>query len=98
MSETIWIVQGTTGEYSDRTDWYVCAYRSQEMAEEHASKAMRRAKEIQHGNKQYYRPVPGENEFDPAMLLDYTGTEYTTASIEIRDAVPALADREREGK
>ena len=29
----IWIVQGSTGEYSDRTEWAVCAYKSEGKAQ-----------------------------------------------------------------
>jgi hypothetical protein len=81
----IWIVEGTTGDYSDRSDWAVCAYSSQEKAEEHASKAMHRAMEIQKSNPRYYSPKPGENEFDSNMHMDYTGTEYYTVECELKD-------------
>jgi hypothetical protein len=81
----IYIVNGTTGEYSDRDDWVVCAYTSLDKAEEHASNAMHRAKEIQHSHRQYYRPQPGENEFDIHMQMDYTGTEYYVDETELKD-------------
>lgn len=32
MSKTIYVVQGSTGEYSDRTDWIVCAFEDKEQA------------------------------------------------------------------
>lgn len=81
----IWIVEGTTGEYSDRTDWMVCAYTSQEKAEEHASKAVHRAVEIQKARPSRYDSPKGVNEFDPDMRMDYTGTEYYTVECELRD-------------
>jgi len=85
MSEKIYLVCGTTGTYSDRQDWTVCAYRSSDKAEEHARNAMLRGKEIQKSKPRYYCPKPGENEFDPNMQMDYTGTEYTTQEVELRD-------------
>lgn len=79
----IYLVQGTTGEYSDRTDWVVCAYRSKQKAEDHASKAMHRAMEL---FKSGWRSYNSEevNEFDPGMRIDYTGTEYTTFEVELK--------------
>jgi len=81
----IWIVEGTTGEYSDRDDWVVCAYTSQEKAENHASKAMRRAKEIQKDRLTRYSAPKSSNEFDPKMRMDYTGTEYYVIECELKD-------------
>lgn len=84
----IYLVWGSTGEYSDRTDWTVCAYRSKAKAEDHASKAMRRGKEIQKSEEwQEHRRDPDKcpkNEFDPQFQMDYTGTEYGTAECELR--------------
>jgi len=72
----IYIVQGTSGEYSDRSDWLVCAYTSKKSAEEHAHKAMLRAVEIHKSSPGFFSRSK-ENEFDPDMQMDYTGTEYT---------------------
>ena len=81
----IWIVEGTTGEYSDRSDWVVCAYQSEQKAEEHVRNAMLRAKEIQSTRPSRYDVVKGINEFDPKMQMDYTGTEYYTVECDLRD-------------
>lgn len=81
----IYIVGGTTGEYSDRSDWNVCAYKNEDRAEEHVRKAMLRAKELQ-GEYGRYSAIPkGSNEFDPDMQMDYTGTEYYFATVELID-------------
>jgi hypothetical protein len=85
MSERIFLVQGTTGEYSDRSEWVVCAFRSKEKAEAHAHDAQWRAKEIEHSHQRYYHPKQGENEFDPEMQMDYTGTAYFLEECELRD-------------
>lgn len=81
----IWIVEGTSGEYSDQDQWIVCAYRSKERAEDVAANATRRADEIQK-NRKRYEPIPdGANEFDPKMRMGgYTGTEYYTVECELK--------------
>ena len=81
----IWIVEGTTGEYSDRTDWVVCAYKSKKKAEDHVFNAMRRGKEIEKSRESRYRVAEGANEFDPKMRMDYTGTEYYTVECELNE-------------
>jgi len=74
----IFVVQGSTGEYSDRTDWVVCAYKSEAAAKEHVMKAEKRAKEIFAVSQGHiWQPEPSLNEFDPGMIMDYTGTFYT---------------------
>jgi hypothetical protein len=41
--EPIYLVIGYTGEYSAHSEWVVCAYRSKEMAEAHATGAREHA-------------------------------------------------------
>ena len=81
----IYIVQGTTGEYSDRSDWLVCAYRTKEAAETRARNAMLRAMEIKNAKPDQYSNIPEgmKNEFDKSMSMDYTGTEYTVLEVEL---------------
>ena len=85
----IWIVEGTTGVYSDASYWTVCAYKTKEQAEEHARNAMLRGKEIQkqHPGHTYHNWDENrvKNEFDPEMRLDYTGTEYYTVECILKD-------------
>lgn len=84
----IWIVEGSTGEYSDRTDWVVCAYRTEEQAQEHAWKAMLRAKELAKINWNHYKDKFKNvvNEYDLKMRLDYsTGTVYYHFECELKD-------------
>jgi hypothetical protein len=81
----IYIVEGTTGEYSDRQDWTVCAYRSEKKAEDHVRNAMLRAKEIEKSREDQYHVAAGVNEFDPDMRMDYTGTEHYTVECELKD-------------
>jgi hypothetical protein len=79
----IYIVYGTTGEYSDRSDWIVCAYENKKFAEDHVSKAMHRAMEISKKRMSLFDLAGEKNEFDPGMKMDYTGTEYTVLETEL---------------
>ena len=85
MSETIYVVFGTTGEYSDRTEWCVIAYRDENQAKEHVVNATRRANEIEVTRPSRFRvdPAAGKNEFDPDMEMDYTGTSYYYAPVKL---------------
>lgn len=80
----IWIVEGTTGEYSDRDDWAVVAYKSKKKAEDHVRNAMLRAKEIEESRESRYHAAEGVNQFDPKMRMDYTGTEYYTVECDLK--------------
>lgn len=89
----IWIVQGSTGEYSDHREWMVCAYRDEAKAEQHA----RAAKEWYQKNgcdkwdfqKRWEAKEKGlHNPFDPNMDIDYTGTDWTIFEVNLLDRLP----------
>lgn len=80
----IYVVQGTTGEYSDKLDWIVCAFKKQKLAEDFVHNAMKRAKEIEKAKESKYSTSKEKNEFDPDMQMDYTGTEYTYYKTELK--------------
>jgi hypothetical protein len=42
----IYIVQGTSGEYSDRTEWVVCAWSNEEVAKDHITALTSRFREL----------------------------------------------------
>jgi hypothetical protein len=81
---TIYVVFGRTGEYSDAQEWTVCAFRNEEKAKELVENATRRAKEIEVSRPSDYHNPIGGNEYDPHMLMDYTGTTYTYGPVELR--------------
>lgn len=92
MKIKIWLVTGSTGEYSDRMEWTVCAYFSEKLAKEHAENAQAKANLLR---QQYLHPwdIPkGANEFDPTSFsMDYTGTRYEWSMVELADAPLSLA-------
>ena len=83
MDEKIYVVFGSTGEYSDRSEWMVKAFTSLEQAKELVVNAERRAKEIFVVRGSSYSSVKGLNEFDPNMGMDYTGTQYYYDTVEL---------------
>lgn len=86
----IWVLQGSTGEYSDRTDWIVCAYSDEAKANSDCSKANDEAhkcfKALEEKDLRY--PCGDADEaqerniraeiliVDPYAQFDYTGTSY----------------------
>jgi len=85
----IYVVMGSTGEYSDERRWTVIAYFDKVKAQEHVINADRRAKEIfveYKGDWVEYKEIPpNANEFDPDMVMDYTGTIYWISAVPIAD-------------
>jgi hypothetical protein len=75
----IYIVRGTTGEYSDRSEWLVAAYTDEVTAQEHVILAQKRANEIKvaQDNTDYFTEFDKTNIYDPNGDIDnYTGTRY----------------------
>lgn len=80
-----YIVLGSTGEYSDRTEWCVCVYFDKQMAEKHAEAAEAKAREIYVISPRTRKP--GTNPFDPEMMIDDC-PNYWVDDCEIRNALP----------
>lgn len=69
----IYVVFGSTGEYSDRSEWLVAAYVDEALAKCHVAAA---TKWYQDNDCFSKRGDPGSNPFDPGMHVDYTGTHW----------------------
>lgn len=83
---TIYIVEGSTGEYSDRREWSVKAFRSQEKAEAYVTlcEAWLREHRVNDDNFGIDRyELMGKNPHDPNMQIDYTGTRYYYYEVEL---------------
>lgn len=82
--EKIWIVEGSTGEYSDRTDWKVCAFRDEAKAKSLVAELTILASATEahcdvNGNRYTFEDTkPGMvwKAKDPSAQLDYTGSSY----------------------
>lgn len=85
----VWIVMGTTGEYSDREDWPVKGFRSLEKARSFADLAKKQGQELvskSTGYKGMISEFEGKRtECDPNFRADYTGTDYFIYEVEIDD-------------
>ena len=82
--ETIYVVHGRTGEYSDRTEWVVAAYTDEASARQHIEAATKRANELQVlAEKDGRGNIILDNDFDKGMGMDYTGTSYWYCEIEL---------------
>jgi ribosomal protein L6P/L9E len=84
---TIYIVEGSTGEYSDHQEWPVIAYKNEEDAKAHVEQASAFAREIMAGSKSHmYNDIrDAKNPYDVNMRIDYTGVNYRYYSIELVD-------------
>ncbi len=81
--EMVYVVMGSTGEYSDRTEWPVKAYRNEERAKEHVVNAEREAKKLQ-ARYGIIGEIPKDaNPYDTDMDMDYTGANYYYLSVEL---------------
>jgi len=98
MKKKIYIVMGSTGAYSDRTDWAVVAYESKELAEQHVINAQTEAKKIQTmkeglDDRHSYDSDPRSiNKWDKGMMMDYTGTHYYWNEVVLLDGVKTMKD------
>lgn len=80
---SIYVVMGSCGEYSDRTEWAVAWYPTREQADRHSDRAAEDAKRIEDWHKEndtFWHengPRPEEtNAYDPCMQWSYTGADY----------------------
>ena len=84
----VYIVMGSCGEYSDRTEWAVAWYSDEKIAEKHGDLAAERSFQIAKKIKEKdIEPCELENEmpkneYDPNMKWSYTGTGYYVISVE----------------
>jgi hypothetical protein len=83
----VYVVMGSTGEYSDRTEWPVKAFMSEDAAKDLVLRADRRAKELAHEVQGMDYSKRNEmfkaNELDPQIAIDYTGTTYYYMAVEL---------------
>jgi hypothetical protein len=84
----VYIVMGTTGEYSDRCEWPVVAYFDEHAAKVHVYNAKCVANQIeQNMDGSWYDPdEDAKNEYDPDMRMYYTGTTYYVMTVDTADA------------
>jgi len=88
MTDKIYVVYGTTGEYSDRDEWPVKAFLAEVAAENFANELDNKATELGlHDGKLDYRAtnvqLPMLRELDPNASCDYTGVQYNFYEVDL---------------
>ena len=83
----VYVVEGSTGEYSDHREWPVAAYIDEDLAREHADKAKKWYLKNWRQGMGWEDEDKLNNPYDPDMSLDYTGTDWTVYKIELRESV-----------
>ncbi len=87
---TIYTVMGTTGEYSDRSEWPVVAYTDKSRAEEHVVKATQHVENHIATCKKYYHGIGCQDTItsplDPSASADSNGTRYFLYDVELVEA------------
>jgi hypothetical protein len=94
----IYVVRGSTGEYSDRTEWPVCAFDEQWKAERFVLQIETEIRKVESAGIEPYRMGTGAihalldqiRKFDPNARLDYTGLTYWVESVEVLDGIPIV--------
>lgn len=85
----IYVVEGSTGEYSDHCEWPVRAFVSEKKAKEFVERVSAEYRKLvnKYGNAREARFKMMEkdikNPLDPNMQIDYTGTNYNYFSIDL---------------
>jgi hypothetical protein len=93
MSE-IYILYGQTGEYSDRTDWFVAAYMSKIEAVKHEKLCEAWCHKSgcsyrkNYGSRIERDLLEGKNPYDPGMKVDYTGVQYCILPVPLFERAP----------
>lgn len=87
----VWVVSGSTGEYSDRNEWLVAAFASEDAAKARIIALDQRMQEMP---QQWKEGSWGEHDgkmkehmalLDPNFCIDYTGTRYFVSVVPFED-------------
>jgi hypothetical protein len=92
-------VRGTTGEYSDRTEWSVCAFDEEWKAQRFVEQIETEIRKIEAAGIELYgihsalhmALAEQIKRFDPALSrIDYTGVRYWVESVDVLDGIPVV--------
>ena len=82
----IFVVTGTTGEYSDRVEWLVKAVKDEQAAKDFvvtATKIAREQEVLKSKSRDWLFQV--KSELDPDISMEYTGTNYYYSEVELEE-------------
>lgn len=81
----VWVVMGSTGEYSDRGEWSVFAFAREQAAKDYVG-LLTHTYRAAGGDAGEYGKVPGLSEImrplDPQFSRDYTGTRWWVSGVD----------------
>ncbi|OQB10405.1 MAG: hypothetical protein BWY21_00326 [Parcubacteria group bacterium ADurb.Bin216] len=83
----IYVVQGSTGEYSDHREWILKAFTKEQKAKDFVVACTQEYQRIKSSYEDKY-DWPKEKDphkLDPAFEWDYTGTNYTYFETELEE-------------
>lgn len=83
----VFVVVGSTGEYSDHDEWYVAAYLNAREAKKHVLLATEAGNARMASIESHY-DSRGATPYDKNFHSDYTGFNYTYAMIQLHDMAP----------
>jgi len=81
MAKVVYIVEGSTGEYSDFCSWIVKGFLDREKAETFALECQKEANTIEYSSK-FGEP---KHSLDKNFRIDYNGTTYRVFSLELEE-------------
>lgn len=86
----VYIVSGSTGEYSDHQEWYVAAYLSEVAAANRVQECQLFANELMTRSDERYEDMDKWDAAlrggpDPGIQFDYTGTQYAVHPVDLVD-------------
>lgn len=86
--ETVYVVRGSTGEYSDRSEWLVRAFINEDAAKDYAERCGQHARAFAERERiaGTYIDSDGQNPLDSNFHCDYTGTYYTVEACPLGSA------------
>lgn len=89
--DKVWIVMGSTGEYSDRTEWPVIAFSSEAAAKERIAALDARMQQMPEDWREERGKFGTEIKahmapLDPGFSMDYTGTSYFFYEVDVLPA------------
>jgi hypothetical protein len=89
-NKTIWVVEGSTGEYSDHSEWPVKAFTKEEYAKEFVElcsaeyrRIILRLDELELYYFDSDLPEDCKHKYDEGFTTDYTGTLYRCYPVEV---------------
>lgn len=88
----IYVVKGTTGEWSDRVEWLAKAFRTEKAAQEFILYLEEKYQSFNQGKRGFNRSEKEEKalnklmcSLDPRFHEDYTGTSWYYREVELVD-------------